>query len=379
MKSLRKILTSTEFRGALILIPSLIVCAIVVRRALDPDYAPAPPYEAAAQIDSLKAQRSFQRNEKDNVKGDSLFVFDPNTIDYHSLLALGFSRNEALGIVKFRARGKRFEIKEDFASCYTVSEEMYRRLEPYIAIGEEFALKPFKQKEYSAHRYDTLRRYARRTRDTLALTTFRLDTASVGYLSKIGFSVRQAEVLVKYRDMRGGLRSLDEVAECYVVSDEMLARLQPYLIFDEVAEATDNEPQLVELNRADSTALVAIRGIGTKSAMAIIDYRQRLGGFYNLEQLSEVRGITERNYELIVQQIWCDSCEIQKISINFAPAEELAGHPYLPPTALRKLLKTRQLKGGWTTIGELVKDKIFTEDEAARIAPYLRFDVQQTE
>ena len=68
-------------------------------------------YEAAAQIDSLKAQRSFQRNEKDNVKGDSLFVFDPNTIDYHSLLALGFSRNEALGIVKFRARGKRFEIK----------------------------------------------------------------------------------------------------------------------------------------------------------------------------------------------------------------------------------------------------------------------------
>ena len=179
--------------------------------------------------------------------------------------------------------------------------------------------------------------------------------------------------------MRGGLRTIDEVAECYVVSDEMLVRLQPYLIFDEEPEATNNEAQLIELNRADSTALVSIRGIGAKSAMAIIDYRQRLGGFHKLEQLSEVRGITERNYELIVQQIWCDSCEIQKISINFAPAEELAGHPYLPPTALRKLLKTRQLKGGWTTIGELVKDKIFTEDEAARIAPYLRFDVQQTE
>ena len=278
-----------------------------------------------------------------------------------------------------RPQRRLIEIKEDFASCYTVSEDMYRRLEPYIAIGEEFALKPFKQKEYHAHHYDTSRRYARRTRDTLALTPFRLDTASISYLSKIGFSVRQAEVLVKYRDMRGGLRTIDEVAECYVVSDEMLVRLQPYLIFDEEPEATDNEPQLIELNRADSTALVSIRGIGAKSAMAIIDYRQRLGGFHKLEQLSEIRGITERNYELIVQQIWCDSCEIQKISINFAPAEELAGHPYLPPTALRKLLKTRQLKGGWTTIGELVKDKIFTEDEAARIAPYLRFDVQQTE
>ncbi len=370
MKRLRKIFTSNEFRGALILIPSLIVCSIVLRRALDPGYTPHPPYEAASLIDSLNTHRRYPND----VKGDSLFVFDPNTIDFHSLLALGFSRNEALGIIKYRTRGKRFEIKEDLASCYTVSEEMYRRLEPYISIGEEFALKPFETKEYPAYHYDTSRRKGRRTRDTLALTPFRLDTASVGYLSKIGFSTRQAEVLVKYRDIRGGLRTIDELAECYVVSEEMLARLQPYLLFDEPRE---DDPQPVELNRADSTALVSIRGIGAKSAMAIIDYRQRLGGFYNLEQLSEVRGITERNYELIVQQIWCDSCEIQKISINFAPAEELAGHPYLPPAALRKLLKTRQLKGGWTTIGELIEDKIFTEDEAARIAPYLRFDVQQ--
>ena len=379
MKPLRKILTSNEFRGALILIPSLIVCAIVLRRALDPDYVPTPPYEAAAQIDSLNSQRSFQHDERETIKGDSLFMFDPNTIDYHSLLALGFSRNEALGIVKFRARGKRFEIKEDFASCYTVSEDMYRRLEPYIAIGKEFALKPFKQKEYHAHHYDTSRRYARRTRDTLALTPFRLDTASISYLSKIGFSVRQAEVLVKYRDMRGGLRTIDEVAECYVVSDEMLVRLQPYLIFDEEPEATDNEPQLIELNRADSTALVSIRGIGAKSAMAIIDYRQRLGGFHKLEQLSEVRGITERNYELIVQQIWCDSSKIKKIYINFARPKELELHPYITDRTLKRIINHRELKGGWSTIEEMIDKNILSHDEAARIAPYLDFGTNPEE
>ncbi len=353
------------------MLPSLILCAWVVRQAIEIDPNFEVPLNINAKIDS--AQRNSYTEER--TMPDSLFEFDPNTIDYHTLLRLGFKRNEALGIIKYRARGKRFEIKEDLASCYTVSEEMYRLLEPYITIGEEFALRPFERRDYPIRHYDTTRQ-TRDTRDTLTLTPFCLDTATVGYLSQIGFSARQAEVLIKYRDMRGGLRSIDELAECYVVSDEMVARLQPFLIFD-AQEPT--EPPLLELNRADSATLVAVRGIGAKSAVAIIDYRRRLGGFHRVEQLSEVRGITEQNYERIVQQIWCDSCEIQKISVIFAPAERLAEHPYLPPRTLRKLLKQRQLKGGWTTIEEMINDDIFSVDEAARIAPYLRFDVQQPE
>lgn len=370
MKSWKEILSSREFRGALVVLPSLIFCAWVARKAIDIDPSFEVPENIETQIDSARVATAAD----ERIVPDSLFEFDPNTIDYHSLLRLGFKRNEALGIVKYRARGKRFEIKEDLASCYTVSEEMYRLLEPYIVIGEEFALRPFEHRNYPTRTYDTTRRRTRTKRDTLPLTPFCLDTASVGYLSKIGFSVRQAEVLVKYRDMRGGLRSIDELAECYVVSDEMIERLKPHLIF--VTEAP-TAPTLIELNRADSATLVTVRGIGAKTAAAIIDYRRRLGGFHRVEQLSEVRGVTEQNYERIVQQIWCDSCEIQKISVIFAPAERLAEHPYLPPRTLRKLLKHRQLKGGWTTIGEMINDDIFSVDEAARIAPYLRFDVQQ--
>ncbi len=38
-------------------------------------------------------------------------------------------------------RGKVFEIPEDFAACYQVSEEMYRRLKPFIRIGEKYRLR----------------------------------------------------------------------------------------------------------------------------------------------------------------------------------------------------------------------------------------------
>ena len=41
---------------------------------------------------------------------------------------------------------------------------------------------------------------------------------------------------------------------------------------------------------------------------------------------------------------------------------------------MRKILKQRQKRGGWSTIEEMVKDDIFTEEEAARISPYLQFN-----
>ena len=79
-------------------------------------------------------------------------------------------------------------------------------------------------------------------------------------------------------------------------------------------------------------------GIGEKTVVSIIGYRDRLGGFLRAEQLAEGPGVTERNYEKILKQIYCDSWEIRKIDINFASPKELGRHPYIPPQTLRKLL-----------------------------------------
>ena len=49
----------------------------------------------------------------------------------------------------------------------------------------------------------------------------------------------------------------------------LYARLEPYI-----------EIPKLELNTADSTALVALRGIGPYYARKILAYRDRLGGFY---------------------------------------------------------------------------------------------------
>ena len=83
--------------------------------------------------------------------------------------------------------------------------------------------------------------------------------------------------------------------------------------------------------------------------------------------------VTERNWERMKEQIWADSCAIRKIDINFAAPNAVARHPYITPRTLRKILRKRQLKGGWSTIEDTVEDNTLTNEEAGRLAPYLHF------
>jgi DNA uptake protein ComE-like DNA-binding protein len=268
--------------------------ADLVNSTVEPALEKSPTSQDASTSFADNGRRSV--GEFEPTITASLFRFDPNTVTYHDLCRLGFTRGEALGIVKYRERGKVFEIPEDFASCYQVSEEMYRRLAPYIDIGEKYRLVPFKKRSAP-------------------------DTSS-----------------------------------------------------DSLSQATTTDSiVLVNLNTADSTTLRSVRGIGEKTVGRIIDHRERLGGFARPEQLAEIVGMTEENYTRIVPQIFVDSCDIVKIDINFAPAKLLGRHPYISDKNLRKLLKLRQLKGGWNNTGELIDDKIVTSEEAARLAPYLLF------
>ena len=133
------------------------------------------------------------------------------------------------------------------------------------------------------------------------------------------------------------------------------------------------QPVLIELNGADSATLVAIRGIGPLTAGRVIRYRDALGGFASVEQLQEIQGMTERNYLMIRQQIFVDSSKIQKIDINFASPKRMQGHPYLPPKVLNKILKYRQLKGGWSSTKELIEQHILPAELAVKLDPYFSF------
>ena len=340
-----KLFSDREIRAIAVFLPLaglLITALVLVRPSANPEAA-----RRAEAVMEIRRDTTAMRH------------FDPNTATFDELLELGLSKHEAVSLLKYRAAGKVFRIPEDLALCYGISDSLYRQLAPWVRIGRKYAIAP---EEY---------RTGRILPEPLEPRPFRIDTVSVRYLRAIGaLSKRQAEAFIRWRDL-SGIYDMEELRDCYVVSDSVAAALEPYVIFPERKPHPIEEP--VELNTADSAALRSISGIGPKTVGAILTYRERLGGFLRAEQLAEVPGVTERNYEKILKQIYCDSCKIRKIDINFASPKVLGKHPYIAPQALRKLLKARQLKGGWSTAGELVEQNILTREEAARLAPYLQF------
>ncbi len=353
--------TRVERRRILYLLPLLVVVSLLVAALGRPHFERSFTMLADARIDSAdrsgtsraETDNFFRRPTKDanaigkqgdrttnnrrsEIAGDAdLFVFDPNTVSRDELVALGFSPRQAQVIINYRTAGKRFYEAEDFADCYTVSDEMFEKLAPYIRIEPlpEFST----EKERSAENME-------RGNDTMS--------------SQKEVSSQPVEVENENHEMRNREHEFDSATHAEYFPGQSQRR---------------SSLRKVELNGADQTTLDSVRGIGALTAGRIVAYRERLGGFANVAQLQEVEGMTERNFELICPQIWVDSAKIQKIDINFAPPEELLRHPYLTAQSVRKILKNRQLKGGWRTLRDMIDDHTISQQQASKLAPYLCF------
>ena len=213
-------------------------------------------------------------------------------------------------------------------------------------------------------------------------TLFQFDpnSVSISELQLLGFSSKQAQAIDNYRRAGAKFKTPADFGRSFVVSDSMLRRLTPYMVFapqiDSVKTETIKQKNAIkksDLNRADSASLCAIYGIGKTLSHRILEYRQRLGGFVNFDQLHEIYGLNNYAIDEIKKKFFIDSAEIQKIDINFASRKILSKHPYMDYHTVGRVLKFREMKGGWNNIAEMKKDEILLPDEARKLEPYLVF------
>lgn len=139
---------------------------------------------------------------------------------------------------------------------------------------------------------------------------------------------------------------------------------------------TQKFPQgtIVELNTADTTVLKKVPGIGSAFANRIVKFRNLLGGYYTVEQLREVYGIDAEKYAQLSAWFIADTARIQKTAINHLSFESLARHPYISYKQARVIVRMRERKGvisGWETLSLLEE---FTEEDIAKLNPYVSFD-----
>ena len=187
------------------------------------------------------------------------------------------------------------------------------------------------------------------------------NTVSVADLQRLGLSERQAESIENYRSKGGRFRSKEDFRKMYVVSDTLFARLEAYI----------DIPKL-ELNRADSAALVALRGIGPYYARKILDYRERLGGFVDAAQLLEIDGLDADRLAGFSEDVTVDAKKIRKIDLWHASDTVLARHPYIGAKGARSVLRYRQLydSARWT-LPDLAKERALLPENIEKLKNYI--------
>lgn len=225
------------------------------------------------------------------------------------------------------------------------------------------------------------------------LFVFNPNSATDEEFKRLGLTEKQIKNIRNYLEKAGSFRFKEDFGKLYAIGDSLFAILNPYIDLPDketfyASNKTSKEKQeqvkfekpktqkpLLELNGADSLQLIEIKGIGPAFASRIIKYRNRLGGFQKVEQLMEVYGMKEEQFDLIKTQVKVNPSVIIKININSCTPEELKNHPYVNNWNIANaLINYRKKHGLFKSIEEIKKCDLVNEELYLKLAPYLTLD-----
>lgn len=92
----------------------------------------------------------------------------------------------------------------------------------------------------------------------------------------------------------------------------------------------------IDINTADSLDWKTLPGIGNVLSKRIVKFRDKLGGFYCIEQVSRTYGLEKDVFERIKSRLVL-STPHRKYTCDSLSVRELAGHPYISWKQAEKL------------------------------------------
>ena len=224
------------------------------------------------------------------------------------------------------------------------------------------------------------------------LAPFNPNTADSATFRQLGLPAWMARNILRYREKGGVFRRAEDFRKIYGLTEEQYTTLRPYIRIP-ATDSTGHRPSLflagqrkdtlqqarplkyergtlVDLNRADTTELKKIPGIGSGIARLISGYRQQLGGFYNLSQLEDI----DLDYRQLADWFRIDTTAIRRIPVNRASVDRLRRHPYLNFYQAKALVEYRRKHGPLKSLKPFVLYEEFTREDLERIGHYLSFE-----
>ena len=230
---------------------------------------------------------------------------------------------------------------------------------------------------------------------SIVLTPFDPNLADSIEFLRLGLPSYVIKNVIKYRQKGGRFSTPESFARIYGLTEAKFKELQPYIYISEEfikkpnrkksaqerskrEEKVDSlqkpfkypEGTLVDVNTADTTELKKIPGIGSGIARRIVAYRNRLGGFYTLEQLNEVEFVTAD----LLKWFKLEGDSVRKLPINRVGLDKLRAHPYINFYQAKVIVEYRRKKGEIKSLSQLALYEEFTEKDLKRLSAYISFD-----
>ena len=224
----------------------------------------------------------------------------------------------------------------------------------------------------------------------VSMFLFDPNTATVNDFKLLGFPDNLAKRIAAYRQKGGVFRIKSDLLRIYGLDSALYNRLYSYIrlptrhlssvgrskAYDapetarwKKAEKKDN----FDINKADTTDLKSVYGIGPRLAARIIKFRDGLGGFVARDQLYEVYGLDTMVVEKLLAVCYIqDDFTPEKININTADEEKLSVHPYIPYQLARLLVSYRFQHGDFREVNDIKKLSVAQSEELERLLPYLK-------
>lgn len=206
---------------------------------------------------------------------------------------------------------------------------------------------------------------------------------------QLGIKERTAITIKRYLAKGGHFRSGKDLAKIYGLRQRDLEKLVPYVRIesgeavkkiDTVGSYRDTiaytkkklrSSSAIDVNSADSSTLISLPGIGPKLANRIIHFRERLGGFYSIEQVKETYGLPDSTFERIRPLLVLGNRSLVRININLADAAQLKGHPYFTWTMANAVVQYRKEHGHFSRVEDLEAISAILPDQLRKLIPYL--------
>jgi len=213
------------------------------------------------------------------------------------------------------------------------------------------------------------------------------NTLSIEGWKKLGVREKTANTIQNYLSKGGRFYKPEDIGKIWGLHEDEVKRLLPYVRIepkpladynkypDPEKSKTYDKPKYtiatVDINNADTSAFIALPGIGSKLAARILAFREKLGGFYKIEQVAETYGLPDSTFQKIKTKLVINGSNVKKLNINIATVDELKAHPYLRYNIANAIVQYRSQHGNFSAISDMKKIMMITDEIYNKTAPYL--------